>query len=254
MNLRKKPEKTHLTLLQETIDKIPTTKKEERIRNVLWKSYGKARQKITDFRLAPGNFEMALEYAMQVHHKEKRESGLPYFTHLLTTTGIIMEHGIPDRATHIAAILHDTIERRVDQLKEKARKEKRDLTTEEIAKTMLKEYKHIKIKFGRTVADTVLEVTKDPVTEEFHLKTDRGFQVKMADRYHNLTYFNSPRRQRQYLQRTVELLNKYEFQENKRQFSKAHPKLFKSLISQYNTRAENVHMPFITPKKLYPKN
>ena len=46
-------------------------------------------------------------------------------------------------------------------------------------------YDNLKNEFGKTVADIVLEVTKDE-KKEFNIKTKEGLMVKLADMLHNI--------------------------------------------------------------------
>ncbi len=55
-------------------------------------------------------FEEALVFAAQLHARQQRKgSTIPYISHLLIVTGIVLEHS-DDEDTVIAALLHDTIE------------------------------------------------------------------------------------------------------------------------------------------------
>src|ERR1700681_248019 len=55
-------------------------------------------------------FEQALTYAAILHSGQvKKASAVPYIGHLLTVTGIALEHGA-DEDEAIAALLHDAVE------------------------------------------------------------------------------------------------------------------------------------------------
>jgi (p)ppGpp synthase/HD superfamily hydrolase len=55
-------------------------------------------------------FEDALAYAVQLHKTQKRKgSGIPYISHLLAVSAIVLEHGGGEDEA-IAALLHDAIE------------------------------------------------------------------------------------------------------------------------------------------------
>ena len=65
-------------------------------------------------------FEQALVFAAQLHKDQRRKgSGVPYISHLLAVTALVIEHG-GDEDEAIAALLHDAIE---DQGGSKAREE-----------------------------------------------------------------------------------------------------------------------------------
>ena len=65
-------------------------------------------------------FEQALVFAAQLHREQRRKgSGVPYISHLLGVTALVIEHG-GDEDEAIAALLHDAIE---DQGGPKAREE-----------------------------------------------------------------------------------------------------------------------------------
>ncbi len=55
-------------------------------------------------------FEDALRYAAELHRKQKRKgTSIPYVSHLLAVTAIVIEHG-GDEDQAIAALLHDAVE------------------------------------------------------------------------------------------------------------------------------------------------
>ncbi len=55
-------------------------------------------------------FEQALVFAAQLHREQRRKgSGVPYISHLLGVTALVIEHG-GDEDEAIAALLHDAIE------------------------------------------------------------------------------------------------------------------------------------------------
>ena len=55
-------------------------------------------------------FEQALVFATQLHQEQRRKgSGVPYISHLLSVTALVIEHG-GDEDEAIAALLHDAIE------------------------------------------------------------------------------------------------------------------------------------------------
>ncbi len=206
-----------------------------RLMDKLWKTYGRTRIKLTDLRILPGNLDMAMQYAAAVHRGIKRRSGLPYLTHPAAVLAILIDHKINDRTLHVAAVLHDVIEERVMQLEKKAKKGRRKITATDKAETMAHEYEYIRKKFGKPVADLVLEVSKDPETGKFHLKTAAGMIIKMADRTHNLTYFESTKRQKEYVDKTSQLIHDYG-----KAFEKAHPQLYRTLRRQHKTRAQEI--------------
>ena len=55
-------------------------------------------------------FREALEYAVQLHERQRRKgSDTPYIAHLLSVTAIVLEHGASEDEA-IAALLHDAVE------------------------------------------------------------------------------------------------------------------------------------------------
>ncbi len=55
-------------------------------------------------------FEQALEFAARLHRGQRRKgSAIPYVSHLLAVTSLVLEHG-GDEEEAIAAMLHDAIE------------------------------------------------------------------------------------------------------------------------------------------------
>jgi GTP pyrophosphokinase len=57
-----------------------------------------------------GRFEEALVYASRLHRDQRRKaSGVPYVSHLLAVTSLVIEHG-GDEEDAIAALLHDAVE------------------------------------------------------------------------------------------------------------------------------------------------
>jgi (p)ppGpp synthase/HD superfamily hydrolase len=59
---------------------------------------------------ATDRFSIAMTYAYQVHHGQRRKgTGIPYIAHILGVTAIAMEYGADDDQS-IAALLHDAAE------------------------------------------------------------------------------------------------------------------------------------------------
>lgn len=84
-------------------------------------------------------FVEAFEFAFEKHKRQLRKgSGVPYVTHLMSVSALVMEHGGGEDEA-IAALLHDVVE---DQ----------GVTIEEV-----------KIRFGDRVADIVAACTKPKV-------------------------------------------------------------------------------------------
>jgi guanosine-3',5'-bis(diphosphate) 3'-pyrophosphohydrolase len=123
---------------------------------------------------------------------------VPYIEHPRAVVGILRdEAGITDRATLVAALLHDTIE---------------DTGTS---------YEQIEKLFGKTVADTVRELTNDPDVPKSGKKdaqvararkmSQRAAFIKVADKTANLRdLINSPPpwpagRKRQYFMDALEV-------------------------------------------------
>ncbi len=139
-------------------------------------------------------FEKALQYAEDVHHNQRRESGEPYIIHPIAVADIVMDMGM-DAASVIAAVLHDVVE------------DGRDVTLENIEKL-----------FGSEIAQLVDGVTKLTISGKQTYITKKQEQaenlrklflaiaadvrvviIKLADRLHNmrtLAYCNPYKRMR----------------------------------------------------------
>ncbi len=123
-------------------------------------------------------YRAADDFADKAHEGQHRkgEAGaakIPYITHPRAVVGILHdEAGITDLPTLMAALLHDTIE---------------DTATT---------YADLVAKFGKEVADTVLELTNDPATpaggkkaaqvEQARRMGQRAAHIKVADKTANL--------------------------------------------------------------------
>lgn len=60
--------------------------------------------------LVTDRFEQALVYAARLHRAQRRKgAGVPYISHLLGVTSLVLEHG-GDEEEAIAALLHDSLE------------------------------------------------------------------------------------------------------------------------------------------------
>lgn len=235
-----------LNQVRRTIQKLKELREEKksqyksRLMDRIWKGYALTREKATDLRLLPGNLDMAIKYAAEVHNGVTRRSGLPYISHPMSVLGILTAHGITDRTIRVATVLHDVLEEKVIQLEKEAKRKKQKLEVIDKKQIMIEEYEKIRKKFGKPVADLVLEVSKDPETGRFSLKTPGGIVIKMADRYHNLTYFETLKRQKEYVDKTDQLLHDYEYANNKRLFSKTHRSLFTALKRQLEARRKEI--------------
>ena len=121
-------------------------------------------------------YSFALAYAAEVHARQRRKgTEIPYVSHLLAVSGLVLEHGgTEDEA--IAALLHDAVE---DQ-------------------GGLKRLAEIREKFGDRVANIVAGCTDDPNPEkaDWRLRKERYIAhladadpsvrlVSCADKTHN---------------------------------------------------------------------
>jgi len=116
----------------------------------------------------------ALQFAADAHRTQKRKGAdqTPYINHLIDVVTILLENGATDETLLVAAALHDTIE---DQ----------PVT-----------YAELVTRFGKPVADVVLEVTDDKTLEQTvrkqkqveHAprKSDLAKQLKIADKISNI--------------------------------------------------------------------
>jgi (p)ppGpp synthase/HD superfamily hydrolase len=77
-------------------------------------------------RLLSIRFSFALQFAAELHARQARKTtAIPYVSHLLAVSGLVLEHG-GDEETAIAALLHDAIEDQVDEYAGDLRKDIRD--------------------------------------------------------------------------------------------------------------------------------
>ena len=132
--------------------------------------------------LNPETLSKAYDFALKVHHDQKRHSGDPYVIHPLAVASILAELKL-DSATIATGLLHDTIE------------------------DTHATYDTIKNEFGQEVADLVDGVTKISVFEnqarenskaenfrKLILATSKDIRVllvKLADRLHNMRTINA---------------------------------------------------------------
>ena len=142
--------------------------------------------------------ERVLNFAIEMHDGQCRDSGEPYITHPIAVAEIIMNIGLDDRAV-AAALLHDTVE-------------DTEVTEEELRE-----------KFGDEVAELVMGVTKlakiifkskeEAQAENFRrmffamAKDIRVILIKIADRLHNMRTISgkSPDRQVAIANETLEI-------------------------------------------------
>ena len=116
----------------------------------------------------------ALELASIKHRDQRRkdQQASPYINHPIAVASLLVQHGVTDETTLLAAILHDTIE-------------DTQTTREELAAA-----------FGEDVAACVCEVTDDKSLEKTRRKelqiehaphlSERAKLVKLADKTCNL--------------------------------------------------------------------
>lgn len=135
-------------------------------------------------------------FCIRVHSGEKRDSGVPFYTHPLGVAERLRQHRINDPEVLAAAYLHDVLERS-------------DLTRQQLAD-----------EFGESVAAIVEEVTdrgekdrsfeqkQDDIIRQARLLSDKAKLVRMADRLDKLVEKkNLPPEERQpYGRATAELL------------------------------------------------
>lgn len=83
-------------------------------------------------RLLSIRFSFALQFAAELHARQARkQTKLPYVSHLLAVSGLVLEHG-GDEDTAIAGLLHDAIEDQVDEYPGDLRKAIRDTFGERV--------------------------------------------------------------------------------------------------------------------------
>lgn len=122
-------------------------------------------------------FQKAFDYAFKLHRDQIRKgSNIPYLSHLLAVTALVMEDG-GDEEEAIAALLHDAVE---DQ-------------------GGLETLNHIKVHFGERVASIVEEcsdsfttpkppwrVRKSKYLEKLSTASPSVLKVSLADKLHNI--------------------------------------------------------------------
>jgi (p)ppGpp synthase/HD superfamily hydrolase len=109
--------------------------------------------------------EEALKFATKAHKGQFRKgSNKEYIIHPIAVCEILK--GVTDDIDILtASLLHDVIED---------------------TKDTKYNYEGIKEKFGEKIADIVQEVSKDD-NGDFHIKTQQGLMVKLADMLHNIS-------------------------------------------------------------------
>lgn len=122
------------------------------------------------------NFEQALVYATQLHSRQIRKgSGVPYISHLLSVTALVLEDGGSEDEA-IAALLHDAIE---DQGGDKTRQEIREKFGEKV----------VDIVNGCTDAEVIpkppWKERKQQYIERMRHASPQVRRVSMADKLHN---------------------------------------------------------------------
>ena len=126
----------------------------------------------------------AFEFAKKVHHGDKDDAGRPYMESHILPVVAILKHVTKDKEIITAAYLHDTIE-------------DGDTT-----------YQEVKDKFGKNVADIVMEVTKEgPSKNDYfpRLHSKKAIILKFADRLQNLSRMEpawNEARQQRYISRS----------------------------------------------------
>ncbi|MBF2067073.1 MAG: bifunctional (p)ppGpp synthetase/guanosine-3',5'-bis(diphosphate) 3'-pyrophosphohydrolase [Calothrix sp. C42_A2020_038] len=121
-------------------------------------------------------FETALVYATRLHANQKRKvSGVPYISHLLSVTALVLEAGATE-AEAIAALLHDAVE---DQGGSQTRAEIQRMFGDEV----------VAIVDGCTESDTFpkppWEERKRRYIEHISQASPSVRRVSLADKLHN---------------------------------------------------------------------
>ena len=124
---------------------------------------------------------MAFALAQQAHKGQLRKGkNKDYITHPIKVYKILK--GLTDKEDVLcAALLHDVIE------------------------DTKYTYNDLKKKFGKRVADIVMEVTKDK-KGNFNIKTKEGLVVKLADMLHNI----HNNREKTYLRKKIKFVERLE--------------------------------------------
>jgi (p)ppGpp synthase/HD superfamily hydrolase len=130
----------------------------------------------TDNPILGERFEQALVYASQLHRKQIRKvSGIPYISHLLGVTALVLEDG-GDEDQAIAALLHDAVE---DQGGDKIRQEIQAKFGDRV----------VEIVNGCTDAETIpkppWQARKQRYIEMMRHASPEVRRVSMADKLHN---------------------------------------------------------------------
>ncbi len=125
----------------------------------------------------------AVFLAEKYHKGQKRSDGRDYSCHILNVHLLLVLVGASP-TTQIAGILHDILE-----------------------DTDCKE-EYIKEQFGEKVLSLIKEVTKDPITKKFTIKSKEAWLVKLCDIIDNCTDMVDwdEKRMRKYLKKKREFL------------------------------------------------
>lgn len=127
----------------------------------------------------------AFDFCVEKHHGVYRKSGLPYYTHPLNVTIILLEEfPIHDTDTIVAALLHDTIEDCEDVSKETLAEEFNDHIADLVeALTKIKHENISRSATGSKEKDRALTYRKLFLSL---VQDIRVIVVKIADRLHNM--------------------------------------------------------------------
>jgi GTP pyrophosphokinase len=125
----------------------------------------------------------ALFLAEKYHRGQKRSDGKNYYYHILNVHLLLVLVGSSPE-TQIAGILHDILE-----------------------DTDCKE-EYIKEQFGEKVLSLIKEVTKDPITKIFPIRSKEAWLIKLCDIVDNCTDMKDwdEKRMRKYLEKKREFL------------------------------------------------
>lgn len=127
--------------------------------------------------LTAAHVDQAIRMATYCHSGQLRKDGLPFIKHPLEVWTKLLEWGVTDYATWIAAILHDTIE-------------DADTVSPEATRKL------IEATFGRPVLDMVEQLTIQPGEgKDAYIRRlaqdadDAVVTIKLAERYCNVSDF-----------------------------------------------------------------
>lgn len=191
---------------------------------------------------------LAIDFAIDKHHGQKRKSGEPFVSHPISVASILVEWGM-DIDTVIAGVLHDTLEDTNTTFDEIETDFGHDVAflVEGVSKVG-------KARAGMRDLGSYLPETKDNLTKLLIAvgQDVRVIIIKLADRLHNMQTlkYHSEQKQRKIARETIDVfapiadrlnMGRVRVQLEELAFSYLHPREFKKLKKELKSRLGKSH-------------